>query len=621
MADPYADSEGALVQANNALGLDTGPEPDFSEQSEAGGIPAYGPGTSAPKVSQSLLGRGSQFSQMSLDAANRIDSYRKAYGAAGQDMISKMDSTTQKLQGMNFGPSPAEKALVIGAAMGQNTKTGRFGETLGNVTSAMANLAKESRQAEMQKQMLIAQYGIQGSAARMKNASSMISQDQATMRAANGASGSATTAGARMLGKGIQAFTDPTTNETTVKLAPGADNAAGLMAYASAAGHPGRLVTDHDGSQYVVSQYTGMTRPVNPWTGGPFQESSSGSPSVAPTAASHPARPMATSGAAPGAAAGITSGAAPMMAPASTSPQAQSPASQYRSWYTPPDQPNVPGNVFNSPKYEAAFERASQDAFAPQNLFHSIAAASGTGQFGQTAAGKGQSKAEEKYRINFDDPDKPESQRYQSAQASLQAVNEMMRELDGGATTGAWANNITDIRNKLVQVGLLSKDSDDYNKLVNNSELIKYATKLTTSGLKSDFGGRVTNMDVQMGLKSNANPDMPEPAIRAILKTKAMYDMQAMQHHDFVKQYMSIPGADPTRADDAYRKYMDPFSASRFKQYAGGADFGSVVTPNKSGYLGLSHTNGQGWVLTKGPTGTAYVNPKNPTEFSEIQVH
>src|SRR5207302_4481070 len=70
-------------------------------------------------------------------------------------------STAGTLRATPVGPSSAERWGMIASAMGTPTRTGTFGERMGNVGAASAQALAQQRQAELDKQGLLARYGLE----------------------------------------------------------------------------------------------------------------------------------------------------------------------------------------------------------------------------------------------------------------------------------------------------------------------------------------------------------------------------------------------------------------------------------------------------------------------------
>ena len=99
-----------------------------------------------------------------------------AYAAEYQAARGKSDRETQAFQDMlqkaiegqqDQGPSQSEKYFRLAAAFGAPTKTGHFGETMGNAAGVLGDFNKEQRLAQRAGQSQALQLGLQGQQARM----------------------------------------------------------------------------------------------------------------------------------------------------------------------------------------------------------------------------------------------------------------------------------------------------------------------------------------------------------------------------------------------------------------------------------------------------------------------
>jgi hypothetical protein len=76
---------------------------------------------------------------------------QKAEGIQRQQMQSNLDlinAARADLRNKRVGPSDAEKWFAIASALGQPTRTGSFGETVGNLGTLLSKYAGEKRTAE-----------------------------------------------------------------------------------------------------------------------------------------------------------------------------------------------------------------------------------------------------------------------------------------------------------------------------------------------------------------------------------------------------------------------------------------------------------------------------------------
>jgi len=106
-----------------------------------------------------------------------------AYAAAQKSVtdqinanINLLTAAQNKLRERRAGPSNSEKWLAIAAALGKPTKTGSFGESLGNLSETLLNQQAMKRKAQEERDMLLEQYGLKigGEQLRMAQANATL---------------------------------------------------------------------------------------------------------------------------------------------------------------------------------------------------------------------------------------------------------------------------------------------------------------------------------------------------------------------------------------------------------------------------------------------------------------
>jgi hypothetical protein len=545
MAFPDEDQQGALAQAQGSMGEDpVGTEGDDSQDESI-----FGPGTSAPKLSTTLGGRASQWGKYALQDRERSQAATAAQAGAGQKMIDAMNNATTKLQGLPFGPSPAEKALTIGAAMGQTTKTGRFGETLGNTVGAMANMASEERKANIQKQMLLAQYGIQTAGAQMTAAQKAASAATAQQRADAMSGNAAQTANARMLGKGIQ-----DDGAGGIHVAPGADSSFAQLAYTKLYGQKARAVQNANGSIDLVSPFTGTAPPPGYSANTPPPATGPAHPTAAPAPAappSVPGQPAAAPGAAPAPAARTVLGR----------PITQA---DFPSFFGVAGDPKtmIPGTL-NDPHATAALATVANSAFSPENFSqYLIGGGKSTGGVSPAA-----------YKENL-----KTQEGYDKASAGAQEQNynyqHMLDQLPN-IRTGGWQAAVTPLR-QAIHGWINSSDDPNLNKQLEgilgnidkvNSEAAfnKEAMAAGTLGLTSRFGNRVLLAEFQSYMKSQPGQDLPEGAIKYLIANQIERNMKVINEAKLHGMYVSH-GGDQNQWNNFYSNNFDPYTNSPYGQ-------------------------------------------------------
>jgi hypothetical protein len=99
-----------------------------------------------------------------LSSADAMKSYQRQQGLVEAQMRSNMAALMKArddLRAQRAGPGSAERLLAIAAALGQPTRTGSFGETLGNLGAVLGSQEKTKREAAAQNAALAEKYGMQ----------------------------------------------------------------------------------------------------------------------------------------------------------------------------------------------------------------------------------------------------------------------------------------------------------------------------------------------------------------------------------------------------------------------------------------------------------------------------
>ncbi len=98
--------------------------------------------------------------------------------------INLLLNAQNKLRERRIGPSDSEKWLAIAAALGQPTRTGAFGESLGNVAKTLGEQKSARREAEEKRDLMLEKYGLDVGTERLRLLQSGATQANQTLRAA-----------------------------------------------------------------------------------------------------------------------------------------------------------------------------------------------------------------------------------------------------------------------------------------------------------------------------------------------------------------------------------------------------------------------------------------------------
>lgn len=118
------------------------------------------------------------------DAQKEADAANKTLYGQIQSNISVLDAAREALRNRRFAPSNSEKWLAIAAALGQPTRTGSFGESLGSLAQALGAQKAERRKFEQEAEMLGLKYGLEAGTERMRLAQARATEADRTLRAA-----------------------------------------------------------------------------------------------------------------------------------------------------------------------------------------------------------------------------------------------------------------------------------------------------------------------------------------------------------------------------------------------------------------------------------------------------
>lgn len=98
-----------------------------------------------------------------LGAVNAYSAYQAAQKRVDAQIKANIDLLTKaqdRLRERRIGPSNAEKWFSIAAALGKPTRTGSFGESLGNLGEVLGQQQAMKRKAQEERDALLEQYGL-----------------------------------------------------------------------------------------------------------------------------------------------------------------------------------------------------------------------------------------------------------------------------------------------------------------------------------------------------------------------------------------------------------------------------------------------------------------------------
>jgi len=160
-----------------------------------------------------------------LSSADARAAYSKAQSAVEKQIsanLGLLQAAQQRLRTQRVGPSDAEKYFAIAAALGQPTRTGSFGETVGNLGTLLGKYSGAKREAESERESLLEKLGMQTGTEQLRLLASNAAGAGQIMRAAATAEAAAAKASqpifrgtAEMGGKVVMLYEDPRTGKVT----------------------------------------------------------------------------------------------------------------------------------------------------------------------------------------------------------------------------------------------------------------------------------------------------------------------------------------------------------------------------------------------------------------------
>lgn len=122
-----------------------------------------------------------------LSSADARAAFGRAQGAVEKQISANLgliNAAKDRLRKQRAGPSDAEKYFAIAAALGQPTRTGSFGETLGNLGTLLSKYSGAKREAEAEQQSLLDKYAMQAGTEQLRLAQSGATGAAQMMRSA-----------------------------------------------------------------------------------------------------------------------------------------------------------------------------------------------------------------------------------------------------------------------------------------------------------------------------------------------------------------------------------------------------------------------------------------------------
>jgi hypothetical protein len=154
------------------------------------GLPQSAPGAEEVSMDEDLETGADTETAMPTGALDYAQAQKRA-DLANTDVTGQINANINllvnaqnKLRERRIGPSDSEKWLAIAAALGQPTRTGAFGESLGNVAKTLGEQRSARREAEEKRDLMLEKYGLDVGTERLRLLQSGATQANQMARAA-----------------------------------------------------------------------------------------------------------------------------------------------------------------------------------------------------------------------------------------------------------------------------------------------------------------------------------------------------------------------------------------------------------------------------------------------------
>ena len=138
------------------------------------GMPQSAPDAEEVSMDEDLETGADTETAMPVGALSYADAQKRA-DLANTDVTGQINANINllvnaqnKLRERRIGPSDSEKWLAIAAALGQPTRTGAFGESLGNLAKTLGEQKSARREAEEKRDLMLEKYGLDVGTERLR---------------------------------------------------------------------------------------------------------------------------------------------------------------------------------------------------------------------------------------------------------------------------------------------------------------------------------------------------------------------------------------------------------------------------------------------------------------------
>ncbi len=527
------------------------PDPLLGEAPQSGALSKAVPTQASARKNASDRFDENQ-SEMS-DLRSQYASTAKQQADAYAQEKSQIDAATERLMGMQVGPSDQEKLYRIAAA--QSAPVGNFGNAISGVNSTQAEILKERREADMQKQQLLAQYAMAGPQATIGATNAKLNQLTQQQRIVAGQINSA--GGQQFRGQANMPAGLTQNADGSVSVAPGMEQYWNEKSLAGMYGK-GYMLPNPDGSKRWVSLaptaatlQRGQQPPQTP-------------PQVPPVAPKPQVPPQAPPVVAQGQQPAAPSPATPQ-APGAAPAQPQAPAKPIPSPY---DDLFLPSTVLD-PKYGAltpatkpAYVATASQAFDPAYFKEYQFQANNFGDM-------------DVRKKNLETEGKELADAGVGAQQTIYNYGQALQNMDklsdpqlltgpAGLKIGAFENTLRGVLPDSVTQAIFS--DPEMKKLATQQDTDKYFLNAATSGLKAIYGGRITNMEVQQRLKSLPSNNLLPAVTKMLASAQAEFAQDTVNKGKLFGAYVR-KGGDPAPStfNTWYEANFSPFHQSRLQ--------------------------------------------------------
>lgn len=494
---------------------------------------------------------------------NAMEQLRAQYGAtsgvqagAYEQQKKLLDQATQRLLGMSVGPGEQEAAYRVASAYGQANGVGG-GLNASAINQAHADILKEQREAEMGKQQMLAQYGMQGPQSTIGAANAKLNQLTQQMRIEQSNMNNS----AVQQGKGLQQMPwyVKTNQDGTYALQPGADKVMDTQAMSKLFGRF-TLLPQPDGTKKIVT--------LGSQIGGGAGSQPPSAPAMGGSPAGMGAQPQPAGAQTPPGPA-----APPGAAQAHTQPpvgqvQSVDPATaHYADLFTP--------STVLDPKYGAltpatkpAYIKTAAQAFDP-GYFKGYEWR--PTHMGDDKVRTKQVEAGSSALAGGEEAGNQIIYNYGQALSSIDAMgnDDKLRTGPTGAKIAAFQNAIRGISPGLADT--LTNDKD-LKALSTAQDTDKYFLQAASAGLKSIYGGRITNMEVKQRMNAMPSNNLLPSVTRMLASAQADVAQDAVNKSKLWSEYLNHNGdPNPSKFNTWYEANFSPFQASRLKDNLGTA--------------------------------------------------